>query len=53
MAKEVLNNANDLPVSRNELDQYMKEMMEANPKVKFDTSILDLVSQVSPYPDQD
>lgn len=41
MAKEVLNNANDLVISRIELEKYMKEMMDTNPKIKFDTAILD------------
>lgn len=30
----------------------MKEMMDTNPKIKFDTAILDQVTDICPYPDQ-
>jgi len=51
MTKEVLNNANDLGLSRVELDKFLNEVELANPKIKFDTSFLDEVVNKCPYTD--
>lgn len=40
MAKEILHNAHDLPVSRKELDVLIEDAMEDNPKIKFDMSLM-------------
>ena len=53
MAKEVMNNSNDLPLSRAELDKFLDEQRQANPSIDFDTSLLDRVVKECPYPDQD
>jgi len=45
MAKEILNNINDIPVSRRKLDQFIADIQVKNPKIKFDTSILDNFSE--------
>lgn len=41
MAKEILNNANDLVVSRTDLEKFISEVKLENPKISFDLSILD------------
>ena len=41
MAKEILNNANDLVVSRSELEKFIGEVKVQNPKISFDYSLLD------------
>ena len=45
MAKEILNNINDIPVSRRKLNEFIADVQEKNPKIKFDTSILDNLSE--------
>ena len=51
MTKEVLNNANDLGLSRLELDKFLGEVQLANPKIAFDTLFLDEVVNSCPYSD--
>ena len=45
MAKEILNNINDIPVSRRKLNEFIADIKVKNPKINFDTSILDNFSE--------
>ena len=40
MAKEIVNNANDMPVSREELLSFTEDVKRNNPKITFDLSLM-------------
>ena len=40
MAKEIVNNANDMPVSREELLSFIEDVKSNNPKISFDLSLM-------------
>lgn len=41
LAKEVLDNANDLCVSRDELMKFMQDIQEKNRNIEFDLSLME------------
>ena len=43
LCKEIVSNGNDLPVSRGQLNQFIREIEDKHPKIKIDTSVLDQV----------
>ena len=40
MAKEILNNANDLVLSRSDLEKFIAKIKRENPKISFDLTHL-------------
>ena len=39
--KEIINNVNDMVVSRAQLDEFISQVQQEHPKIKFDTSLMD------------